>query len=811
MERRGFKLRTQLTAVIGVVLLFGAWAIWSFDQRVAGSARHTAVNDARAIGRVVAVDIERSVEDITDAVTSTALTPGIDVLLGGDQACNLNFNGQRPFASGHLDLLRADGTVACSSQPSERVASYGAEPWWHALGDHATNDVARDPNTGRSALIVAMAIPTGGAVAAFMDVESLARGLAASYRPTHLEFLIKARDGDQTVSRSATHGGARRTSAAASVADPPWLVVVDATHHQAITAARQHARLAIGLGSLVLALVAVGGVVLHRRLARPIEQLRETVLAAIGSDAPIAAAGSGATEVKELRVAFADLVATNRRDLDALRSSEARAMAMLRSTIDCVITIDGGGVVEEFNPAAERTFGYQRADVVGRPLAELIIPPGQRAAHLAGLARFAATGEGPILGQRIEVEAQRADGTAFPAELTVTPVEVGGRTRFTGILRDITDQLRVEAERRTLEYRVQQSERLESLGQLAGGVAHDFNNLLSVILNYATFALEQSDDERVRADITEIRAAAERAARLTRQLLIFGRRDTVLPEVLDLNAVVTDVHELLSRSIGAQVRLELKLADELPPLLIDRGQLEQVLLNVAVNARDAMPHGGTLTIATAADLDAAAIVLSIADTGTGMTVEVQAQAFEPFFTTKPKGEGSGLGLATVYSVVAQAGGDIAIDTSSSGTTFLISFPIATAAPDPHAAPTEEAPAPTVGGRVLVVDDEPGVRDVVSRILRRCGFEVVDASGGPEALTLSDTPFDILLTDVVMPGLSGPDLASRLRERWPNLRVVYMSGYSDGVFSDGDLDSEIRLLPKPFTEHDLLVAIRDDTT
>ena len=288
----------------------------------------------------------------------------------------------------------------------------------------------------------------------------------------------------------------------------------------------------------------------------------------------------------------------------------------------------------------------------------------------------------------------RADGTLFPAEVTINGVDVPGAHIFTGFIRDVTDRKAAEVERRSLEDRLHQSQRLESLGQLAGGVAHDFNNLLAVILNYATFVGEAvPDDAAVQFDVEQILAASNRAAGLTRQLLMFARREPVRPELLDLNAVVGEVRELLARSIGEQIDLVVRPGPELPAILADRGQTEQILLNLAVNARDAMPGGGILTIDTApVDLDlnyvqfhpgttpGPYVQLSVSDNGTGMSPEVASRAFDPFFTTKGRTEGSGLGLATVYGIVTEAGGAVSLYTEEGiGTTIRVYFAAAAGA------------------------------------------------------------------------------------------------------------------------------------
>jgi two-component system cell cycle sensor histidine kinase/response regulator CckA len=517
-------------------------------------------------------------------------------------------------------------------------------------------------------------------------------------------------------------------------------------------------------------------------------------------------------------------ITDSKRAVEALRAVEARKSAILESALDCLITMDHEGLVVEFNPAAERVFGYPRHQVVGQPMHELIIPPAQRDAHRSGLARYLETGEGPLLGKLVELTAVRADGSELPVELSITRVEMLGPPLFTAHLRDITDRKRIESERQALGERLRQSERLESLGQLAGGVAHDFNNLLGVILNYATFVAERTgDDPAAHADVEQIRAAAERGARLTRQLLIVGRRDAIQPAVLDLNAIVADIRDLLSRSIGEHVHLDVRSAEQLPTIRVDRGQIEQVLLNLAVNARDAMPGGGRLTIATqVAELDddfirlhpgaraGRHVELSVSDTGMGIAPDVADHIFEPFFTTKPKGQGTGLGLATVYGIVTEAGGSLSVYSEvGMGTTFRVLLPAAEA-PAPRAAAPGANRVEGHGETILVVEDEPAMMEVTARILRRSGFVVIEATTGSDAIALvTQGDVDLLLTDSVMPQMSGRELAYRVRQLRPDLPVLFMSGYHEGVVGAQQLVGEgDPLIQKPFNAQALLERVAE---
>src|SRR5580704_980202 len=403
--------------------------------------------------------------------------------------------------------------------------------------------------------------------------------------------------------------------------------------------------------------------------------------------------------------------------------------------------------------------------------------------------------------------------------------------------RDAQERFIVRRERRDalsrkerMQVQLQQAQRLENLGQLAGGVAHDFNNLLAVILNYTTFVSETltaangSDWAEGRdaalGDLEQVKLAAERAARLTRQLLAFARREVVRPQVLDIDEVITAVEEMLRRTLGEHVELRTSLGPDLWPVLADPGQLEQVLVNLAVNARDAMPGGGTLMIDTGnitVDADTIAggskarhgrnVRLRVSDSGTGMAADVVEHAFEPFFTTKGEGTGTGLGLATVYGIIAQAGGSVRIYSEpGTGTTFTITLPVTTEVALPKAEPVPYQRLPR-GETVLVVEDEAALREVTKRVFARNGYKVITAANGPEALDVaSNHPGEIhlLVTDVVMPLMLGKEVAKRMRVIKPGIEVLFMSGYAQPVLaSQGRLEPNVMLVEKPFSEAELM--------
>ncbi|HEX5780421.1 MAG TPA: ATP-binding protein [Solirubrobacteraceae bacterium] len=394
---------------------------------------------------------------------------------------------------------------------------------------------------------------------------------------------------------------------------------------------------------------------------------------------------------------------------------------------------------------------------------------------------------------------------------TTTPIidAEGNATGLCSVAADITDRRRAREERDELEAALQRSQRMESLGQLAGGVAHDFNNLLAVILNYAEFVGEQLEPGHVASeDLVEIVHATERAADLTSQLLVFCRHDHERPEPVDVNRVALDTQRLLDRTLGEDVELTVTCAPRDVMVLANRGQLEQVLMNLVLNARDAMPSGGRVSVTIAEH--GSSVRIDVADEGEGMSPETAERAFDPFFTTKPKGRGTGLGLATVYGIVTGAGGQIEIDSRiQEGTTITMHLPISDHdRPAAEAAP--EALEAANGTTIMVVEDEDAIRTLTRRILSRQGYDVVEAMDPADAIArCAEARPDLLLTDVVMPGMSGKALSERLRETHPDLRVLFMSGYTDNVMDRYGLDAAgDTLLQKPFNGQQLLAAVHE---
>jgi hypothetical protein len=513
------------------------------------------------------------------------------------------------------------------------------------------------------------------------------------------------------------------------------------------------------------------------------------------------------------------------RDVTARRAAERKFEQFLEFAPDAIVGVAPGGEIVLANQQAEALFGYPRNELIGQ-FVEMLVPERFRQVHPGHRNGYFEEPRTRAMGIGSELYAMRKDGSEFPAEISLSSIETEEGVIATAAVRDVSERAESEREK-ALQEQLDQSRRLESVGQLAGGIAHDFNNILGVIMNYAEFVSDELPaGSQATQDVEEIRRAAERAAALTRQLLIFSRREVVKPELLYLRDLVAELENLLRRALGERVELVTRFGEDRCAFEADPGQIEQVLVNLAVNARDAMPDGGRLVIEVdKATLDdeytdlhpdtkpGTYVRLKVSDTGTGMDKETMQRALEPFFTTKGKGEGTGLGLATVYGIVTGAGGRIDIYSEvGMGTTVKIHLPASSETPSEVEARSRSRPAGH-GEVILVVEDEPDVRRMAERILTKGGYSVIGTDNGDRALAIcakADQPIDLLLTDVIMPGMLGTELAEQVKDVRPDLGVIFMSGYSHQVLAPGALAEQgaNAFIEKPFNAGDLLQAVHD---
>ncbi len=515
-------------------------------------------------------------------------------------------------------------------------------------------------------------------------------------------------------------------------------------------------------------------------------------------------------------------ITEQRRIEAAIRESESRYRSLFQSNHAVMLLVDpDSGMVVDANPAAVRYYGWSREALLGKRISEInTLSPEEIAEALASVQSG--------LKNSFEFKHRRADGSVRDVEVYSGPLQVAGENRIYSIVHDVTDRKQAEEQRERLQEQLLQAQKLESVGRLAGGVAHDLNNLLSPILGYSDVLLmdlPETDDRR--KYVQYIIQAGVRARDLVRQLLAFGRKQTLVVETVDLNELAAGFAHLLRRTVREDIGIEMIAAPALPTVRVDTGQIEQVIMNLVVNAQDAMPQGGRIVIETAAVvldqeyadshadvLPGPYVQLTVSDTGCGMSDEVREQIFAPFFTTKEKGKGTGLGLATAYGIVKQHGGHIWVYSEpDQGTTFKIYLPAAemAIAPQPVEAAEDEEHTPT-GGAVMVVEDNDMVRQLTVDVLNRRGYTVLEAASGAQCLELIKAhagPLDLLLTDVVMPEMNGKALYKQAVQLRPGLKVLYMSGYTENVIaSRGVLDQGVNFIQKPFAPRSLAAKVRE---
>jgi len=502
-----------------------------------------------------------------------------------------------------------------------------------------------------------------------------------------------------------------------------------------------------------------------------------------------------------------------------LTTREAHLRSILDTVPEAMIVIDEAGIVTSFSAAAAQLFGYDADEVIGRNV-RMLMPAPYREEHDGYIRRYLETGEARIIGYGRVVKGQTKDGAVFPLELAVGEARANGQRIFTGFIRDLTARQKMEAELR-------QSQKMEAVGQLTGGVAHDFNNLLTVIAGNLEMLEANLKDERQREMLREAQDAVQDGAKLTSQLLAFGRRQPLNPRPTDMGPLLSNFAELLRRALGESIELSIVTTGSAHLAVVDAPQLQNALLNLAINARDAMPNGGRLTIEIShvrLDADYAQayaevrtgryVLIAVSDTGEGMSEEVRERAFEPFFTTKPTGAGTGLGLSMVYGFVKQSGGTIQLYSElGRGTTVRLFLPLADgvqSAAEPMRGKADQDAMPGGSETILLVEDDPRLRRVASRRLRSLGYQVIEADNGANALTLlaAHPEIAMIFTDFVMPGgMNGDELADAALAAKPTVKILFTSGYAEPTAARRKLRTGA-WLKKPYTAIELAKKIRD---
>lgn len=500
-----------------------------------------------------------------------------------------------------------------------------------------------------------------------------------------------------------------------------------------------------------------------------------------------------------------------------LAEAKGRFRSLMDNCVDALIIIDETGTILDFNPAAEKIFQFETTEVLGKNVS-VLMPQPYHSAHDGYLRNYMTTGEAKIIGIGREVVGRRKDDTTFPMELSVGEMPDGGTRNFVGIVRDITH-------RRTIETQLLQASKMEAIGQLTGGIAHDFNNLLAILTMDLEMLSDLTEDNAESAElVTEALDVTRTGADLTQRLLAFSRRQTLVPTATNINEMVLSITELLRRTLGAGIRIDTSGPQNLWSVMIDRGQLENTLINLAINARDAMPDGGKLAITcenlTLEEADEPAfdqmlageyVRLSFTDTGVGMPTEVVQRAFEPFFTTKEGRHGTGLGLSMVYGFVKQSGGNVTIySAEGSGTTINLCFPRADGVENEGKGYADHPKLPLGTEDILVVEDDARLRERTASALRTLGYRVTTAHDGHSALRriAEDGAPDMVLTDIVMPGLDGPGLVRELSHTRPTLKIMLMTGYAEAsALLQEAMTKGTPMLQKPFTRRQLADGIR----
>ena len=628
---RRIPLSFYLVGLLSLFVLTAAGSALLVRAQAEQDAEKTAGAEAQFAAELAASEVASALAQIEEIVTGTAANPGIAPVFAPGSPCNVAFGAIGVFQRTRLDFTLPNGSVSCSSAgaPPSGV-TYRDAPWLaEALRGPTFTAPVVDPRTTRASAVTATRVTNAngvvvGVVVVFADLTELGPTLATRFGgPRQLEFVVATPDRKVALSRSVDSArwagtpiddtifaqavastrpdldNTARVYGEATSNTRGWRVYAGAEKSAAVSTADSlfvRQIIAMSIGSV---LFLIGTLFVYRRVVGPVRALSRSVSGVVDPTLAEPVRVSGPAEIARLADNFNGLIATVKTQLADRKYAEARAQAMLDSSLDAVVGMDDEGRIVEWSPQAEATFGWTRAEAVRQLLTSLIVPERYRARHDAGLAEYRRTGIGPILGRRRELEACTHDGREIPVELSITAAETASGHVFTAFIRDLSARRTSDDQRLALEERLRQSERLEGIGRLAGGIAHDFNNILAVVMNYSQFVEDTLPaDSEVRDDVVQIRLAAERGATFTRQLLTFAHRGAVNPQDVHLNTVISDLRTMLRRTIPQSVRIDLSLAPDLWTTRIDVGQLEQLLLNLIVNASDAMPDGGTVLVAT---------------------------------------------------------------------------------------------------------------------------------------------------------------------------------------------------------------------
>jgi two-component system cell cycle sensor histidine kinase/response regulator CckA len=867
-------LHWRLPALISLLVTFMLAAfLYTAYREVEGALLRAGGQRARGAAEQVANLLERSTQQRAEQFHRVAAAPEIRHYLSNPSAENreaaraalapLARSGPRriivwtrdetPILDVVVPPTAAADTVAQALPPPSRPGALGLNPfhiidgqiavdWTVDITDEPASEHEPAPRLGFLTERAMVSVNPPGILGQLVGDDAVVEvGNRDGDIWTNLTRVVTPPPVDRTqngIAEYRTTSGEERVGAVNAIRNTPWAVWVEFRRADIVAPARTFLRRMIALGLIFAGAGAWLVRLLTVPITAPLTDMTSAAEAIAAGDYHLRVPAQRRDEIGRLGHAFNIMTAQveeayhrlesrvqeRTRDLhDALAALSHRSDArdaylatIVESSDDGIIGTSLDGNIQSWNRGAEQLFGYHASETMGTSIARLS-PPGHADIWTDLLGRLKA-GEHARLDETILV---RHDGTQVDVSLAVSPIrDAGGDVVGASVVaRNVSDRKRLEAQLR-------QAQKMEAIGQLAGGVAHDFNNLLTAILGYANLLAEDLEaTDRRRDDVEEIRKAAQRAAGLTNQLLAFSRKQMVQPKLVDLNALIIDTSRMMRRLIGEHIQLDTRLSPDLAVVRADPGQIEQIVVNLAVNARDAMPEGGRLSIETAnVELDNSYrfqhvavrpghyVMVAVSDTGVGMDEETQRRVFEPFFTTKERGKGTGLGLATVYGIVKQSGGYIWVYSEMhKGTTFKVYLPRARGEIDTET--PARTLAPTAGAEtVLIVEDEAAVRFLVRTLLERAGYRVLEAESPPQAEALFEQhadAVDLVVADVVMPGSSGPTLFQRFAARRPGLKVLYMSGYTDEHMArEGRLDTDVAFLQKPFTADGLLRKIRD---